>query len=230
MKNYTYTYEPEPGEDFRHAAEEAKEMALVWAKNVRFDFNGITCIVSESTNLDYLWRYFQDAFIMDWKEVGPDCEAEYTPDIQTELTRRNQEREEKRIREVAEYNRKESEARQAFNAKVEGISFEVSNPELWQKGLSNNQDPYGACICEYAEGWAKLMQMEMANGIPLVDCAERTSFEMGFLGITGFMYGAAVSVLSACWKHGEALRKWHNKEYGHDGDGVVNPAILTIPS
>ena len=42
------------------------------------------------------------------------------------------------------------------------------------------------------------------------------------------MYGCAVSILSQCWKYGEELRKWHNKEYNYDGDGVVNPAVLTI--
>lgn len=26
----------------------------------------------------------------------------------------------------------------------------------------------------------------------------------------------------------EFLRKWHNKEYGYDGDGVVNPAVITV--
>lgn len=47
-------------------------------------------------------------------------------------------------------------------------------------------------------------------------------------GITGFMYGVAVSILSQCWEYGEFLRKWHNKEYGYDGDGVVNPAVITV--
>jgi hypothetical protein len=37
-----------------------------------------------------------------------------------------------------------------------------------------------------------------------------------------------VSVLVHTWKHGEALRKWHNKEYGHEGDGVVNPAVVNF--
>lgn len=72
------------------------------------------------------------------------------------------------------------------------------------------------------------MQVEMSKGKTLKDVAEKTSFEMGFLGTTGFMYGAAVSVLSQCWKYGEELRKWHNKEYNHEGEGVVNPAILII--
>lgn len=42
------------------------------------------------------------------------------------------------------------------------------------------------------------------------------------------MYGMAVSILSQCWKYGEFLRKWHNKEYGYEGDGVVNPAVMTV--
>ena len=55
-------------------------------------------------------------------------------------------------------------------------------------------------------------------------------------GITVYMYGCAVSVLAKAWKHGEALRRWHNKEtqIGTEGDranesgGVLNPALLTI--
>lgn len=42
------------------------------------------------------------------------------------------------------------------------------------------------------------------------------------------MYGCAVNILAQCWKYGEELRKWHNKEYNYNGNGVVNPAVLTI--
>ncbi|WP_239255521.1 hypothetical protein [Listeria ilorinensis] len=42
------------------------------------------------------------------------------------------------------------------------------------------------------------------------------------------MYGAAVAALAHCWKYGEELKKWHNGQYGHEGDGVVNPAIITV--
>jgi len=41
-------------------------------------------------------------------------------------------------------------------------------------------------------------------------------------------YGCAVSILSQCWEYGEYLRKWHNKKYDYDGDGAVNPAIMTV--
>lgn len=61
----------------------------------------------------------------------------------------------------------------------------------------------------------------------IVENAEKLSHEADTEGITGFMYGCAVSILAQCWEYGEELRKWHNKEYDYDGDGVVNPAILT---
>ena len=62
----------------------------------------------------------------------------------------------------------------------------------------------------------------------IIDNAERCGFKADEEGITGFMYGCAVNILSQCWEYGEYLRKWHNKEYNYDGDGVVNPAIMTI--
>lgn len=62
----------------------------------------------------------------------------------------------------------------------------------------------------------------------IVDNADKLSNEADVEGITGFIYGCAVSILSQCWKYVEFLRKWHNGEYNYDGDGVVNPAILSI--
>lgn len=93
-----------------------------------------------------------------------------------------------------------------------------------------NKDPYSRRCVTYAEDWGRLMQAEMAKGKALKDIAEPTSHQADTDGITGFMYGAAVSMLAECWVHGEELRRWHNKEYGHEGDGVVNPAVMTIRS
>lgn len=47
-------------------------------------------------------------------------------------------------------------------------------------------------------------------------------------GITGFIYGCSVSILSSVWKYGNELRTQHNSKYDYQGDGVVNPAVLTI--
>lgn len=62
----------------------------------------------------------------------------------------------------------------------------------------------------------------------IVDNAKQLSYEADKGRITGFMYGAAVSILSKYWEYGECLRKWHNKDYGYDGDGIVNPAVITV--
>ena len=68
----------------------------------------------------------------------------------------------------------------------------------------------------------------MTEGILTKEVMDSTSSEADGEGITGFMYGAAVSILADCWKYGEQLRKIHNKNYGVESEGVVNPAVLTV--
>ena len=107
----------------------------------------------------------------------------------------------------------------------------------WQKGLDNNKDAYGAAVYQYAQKWAELMEDELGAGRKLEDIAEDTSraADMG-IGITGFMYGCAVSILSKVWAHGEQLRQWHNlktqiRDEGvraNASGGVLNPAVLNI--
>ena len=96
-----------------------------------------------------------------------------------------------------------------------------------------NSDGYSRAFSTYAERWAEMMEEKIEASSDdvmkvIVDNADKLSYEADEEGITGFMYGCAVSILSQCWKYGELLRKWHNGEYNYDGDGVVNPAILRI--
>lgn len=98
---------------------------------------------------------------------------------------------------------------------------------------NKNTDPYGHACFTYAERWAKMLENAIENSTDepmkvIVGNADRLGHEADIEGITGSMYGAAVSILSQCWKYGEELRKWYNKEYNYEGDGVVNPAILTV--
>lgn len=99
--------------------------------------------------------------------------------------------------------------------------------------FDKNSDPYGRRCFTYAEDWAEMLEklIENSNEDPLkviITYAEETGHKADYDGITGFMYGMAVNILSQCWEYGEYLRKWYNKEYDYDGDGIVNPAILTI--
>lgn len=226
-----YKLETGAGDHFQKVAERAKEIASMEnfkGDAVEFDFNGVKCVVNKTTNLEWLWRDYTNAHRMDWKVIGADCVPFYEPEVQAELERRNKEAEEKQEQQRKEWEAKDKAEREAFEAKTKGIEIELSDVEGWNDWKSKNTDGYGAAIFEYAEGWAKLMQVEIARGKKLIECAEPTSFQLGFLGITGFMYGAAVSILAKCWKYGEDLRKWHNKEYNHEGDGVVNPALLSV--
>lgn len=106
----------------------------------------------------------------------------------------------------------------------------------WENGKKNNTDPYGSAIYKYAEEWADIMEAEITNGARVEDIARDSSHEADTAGLTGFMYGAAVSILSNVWKYGEALRNWHNldTQIGNEGEkankegGVLNPALMTI--
>lgn len=97
-------------------------------------------------------------------------------------------------------------------------------------------DPYGIRIMTFAVDWANVMEREMAKGKTIPQCAQAAEREADTDGITGFMYGASVSVLAECWEHGDTLRRWHNKDIqlGTEGDRanengtVLNPALLTV--
>ena len=115
--------------------------------------------------------------------------------------------------------------------------MEYANKAMWDEGFAKNDDPYGRAVYVYAERWADLMEAEMAKGATLEDCVKQMSraADEG-VGITGFMYGCAVSILAGAWKHGEALRRWHNldTQIGTEGEkankegGTLNPALLNI--
>lgn len=95
-----------------------------------------------------------------------------------------------------------------------------------------NSDPYSRACFTYAERWAELLEKEIEESDKdtkevMKQYAEKYSHDADIEGITGFMFGMAVQILSLCWEYGEELRKWHNKEYDYEGEGVVNPAILT---
>lgn len=223
-----YKLDASIGNDFNSVSKKAKEIAKEKSVTVEFEFNTIICLVDANTNLDWLFRDYMNAHTMEWKTIGFICLPEYDKETQTKLDNRNNSAELKRKKQREESNKREEKEKSVFNKKVEGISIELKDTDGWKDTVDKNTDPYGKCAVDYAEGWAKLMQVEISKGKGIIECAERTSHELSFYGITGFMYGCAVSMLSNYWKHGEELRKWHNKEYNHEGEGVVNPAVLTI--
>lgn len=109
-----------------------------------------------------------------------------------------------------------------------------TDSEGWEKTVERNTDPYGAATVSYANAWAQMMEGLINQGSLLKDIAEECSQLADTEGITGFMYGCAVSILSQCWKYGSDLNAWHNGKYGEQGEeatksgGTINPAVLTM--
>jgi len=228
-----YKLDTSAGNQFQKVAEQASQIASMpnfKGDAVEFEFNGIICLVTAKTNLELLWRDYANAHRMEWKTVGPDCLKQYTKEIQDDLDRRNKLAEEREEQQRREWEAKDKAERKAFEAKVKGIDLELSDAEGWQKARTANSDGYGSSALDYAEGWAKLMQVEISKGKSIAECYEYTQKGLGFLGITGFQFGCAVSTLSQTWKYGEELRKHHNQKYGisEDKKGTANPALMTL--
>ena len=115
--------------------------------------------------------------------------------------------------------------------------MKLRDEKTWKKYVEvNRDDPYGRRCVTYAEEWAELMERKISEGAKLEDIAKSTSHEADTDGITGFMYGMAVSMLSRCWQDGERLRRWHNidtqikdeGEKANEKGTVLNPAIINI--
>jgi hypothetical protein len=117
-----------------------------------------------------------------------------------------------------------------------GEKMKITNTEQWELVVKNNPDEYGSAIVRYAESWADLMESKIEERFAIEDIAEETSHQADTEGITGFMYGCAVSVLAQIWEYGGELTRWHNKDIqiSNEGDlanengGVLNPALINI--
>ena len=182
---------------------------------VCFEFNGVT-----------VWHEASDLPVSEAKRVGY-----WTPERAAEQALREQEAE-------AEAERKSALIKQALEAyPFELCPAEAERPSDYAAYKEkNSQDGYSRGIVDYGEAWAALMSEAIANGSTVAKAAKETSGMADVGGITGFMYGCAVSALAKFWIHGEALRHWHNvdAQIGDEGDkanesgGVLNPALLSI--
>lgn len=136
--------------------------------------------------------------------------------------------------EAAEENRRLIEEEE--KKPLATFSFAHDKEDDWQSWVDANEDPYGKAIMRYAARWASMMEAKISEGDELEKIADKTSHEADIEGITGFMYGAAVSMLSQVWIHGEQLRQWHNiktqfhdeGEKANESGGVLNPALLNV--
>lgn len=221
------------GDSFSRVAEKAKAISENKNRIVEFEFNGVNCLVNKTTNLDWLYRDYSNSWTMEWKTVGPICVEEYDTETKSILFGRRKADEEKQQERTKELEKRDAQQKEKADAIIDGVVLQIitgKEKEYEEYVAKNSVDGYSRGVVDYAEYWAKLMQVEIGKGNAIAEIAEDSQKHLSFLGITGFMYGCAVSALAHFWVHGEELRKWHNKEYGvkEDNGGVVNPAIFTI--
>jgi hypothetical protein len=93
--------------------------------------------------------------------------------------------------------------------------FDITNQPLWESLIEANKSEYGMASIRYVARWAALMEQRLkVDGATVATIAEQTSNDADIEGITGFMSGAARSILVQVWRHGEELRLWLEQRRG----------------
>ncbi len=106
---------------------------------------------------------------------------------------------------------KRERADKKTQTKVQAEPFETSSIPAWNNYRDLNSDSYSNAVMEYAEIWAKLMQIELRTGAKLTkELADLLSDQADVLGISGFQFGCAKNCLYAYWKYGEELGAAYN--------------------
>lgn len=226
------------GSEINDTIDEAIAMAFISETPVAFEFNDVKVTVHGKSNNELIyrdWNRAMNGYIP--KKVGPDPKAELSAEELASDSRIEAKNEQRRQEAREKYMAEIEAKKKALQSKLQGASeMEFANEALWNETVAANQDDYSKGILDYASRWAKLMQVEISGGKTVAEVAQSTSSEADVDGITAFMYGMAVSILSNTWKHGEELRRWHNldTQLGNEGEkaneegGVLNPALLNI--
>lgn len=212
------------GDEIRSTIGQAIAEANKHDEPVGFDFNGVNVVVDKNSSADLIYRDWNrglKGYLGKEATVGPHPSVDLTQsekESDSQIEAENEER--RRIRSEA-YEKQQREKELVLQGALGNAGpMEFSDAEGWKRCVDANQDDYGSCVIRYADKWARLMQVRLDSGETVAECAEKMSRLADDEGITGFMYGCAVQMLAKCWKHGEALRRWHNKEtqIGTEGD------------
>lgn len=178
---------------------------------VKFSFNDVVVNVVPDSDPELIIRDYHRALsgYID-KNVGPNPKPVLSNKEKANDARIKAENDRRHKQEHAEYEAKATANREAVEAKLTGApGMEPLDEDLWQSLKDANPQEMGQEeALAYAERWARLMQMEMANGKKLEDVADITSYEADFDNISGSMYQFALSALIGYWRYGHGLRRW----------------------
>lgn len=203
--------EPTPGSEISSVIQTAIHVARKENETVEFVFNGVSVTVDgESDPLLILrdWGRGMDGCLGDKPSVGPHPPTELSPE---EIAKDAAIRKEKDRRLIAfqksiEQNY-ESKMMRLQDALKSATPIQLKDTDAWRRFLEDNQDGYVRRAMRFADDWARLMQQEIDRGQTIAQCADATARLADDDGITGAMYGFALSILGMCWVHGDELIK-----------------------
>ena len=203
------------GDEINHTISAAIKEAEKHGEQVVFNFNGVDVVVDSLSDPKLIYRDWERGlcgYLGENPTVGPHPKRELSAEEVASDATIEAEREKRRAEQRASSDKQKKELVLALQLALGNAGpLELSDAESWQKTVDANKDAYGRRVVRYAEEWGRLMQVRIESGETVAKCAEAMSHLADDDGITGFMYGCAVQFLATCWKHGEALRRWHNK-------------------
>lgn len=200
------------GDEITNTIRKAIEVAKQHDDQCSFEFNGVAVVVAGDSDAELIhrdWNRGLKGYLGENAIVGP-----YPPpSLSPEALARDAaaEAEDAKVRaDSAAKAKQEADARADLLQRLlaKAPDMDVSDTALWAKCREKNQDAYGGRIIRYAEEWARLMQLSMQAGSSIEECAEKNSRIADDDGITGYMFGAAASILMQVWRHGEELKRW----------------------
>jgi hypothetical protein len=222
-KCVTPQHEPQPGSTILKDCGVISGAAKALGENVVMEFNEVLITAKPGDEPEDLAKYYSD-----------ECNRRHEAYISTPEYKERQAAAEKAQQE------KEDKLAAALAKAPAEFSYSEGGEEKWNTCKSVNSDGYGSGVVRFAHRWARLMEAEIANNPNSSGVISFSAKDLSHLadneGITGFMYGAAVSILAQVWKHGDELRRWHNldTQIGNEGEkanesgGTLNPACLSI--
>lgn len=198
-----------PGSEIHTVIADAIRRAEKIGDQCQFDFNGVTIIVDSDSDPELIHRDWCRAlygYLGKSPSVGPFPSVQLSSEEierDREVEERNQKRREDR---QAEYAKEQRQKELVLNSELLAAGrLEIRDQESWNKVVKVNTSPYGKRTVTFAEQWGRLMQVRIAKGETVAECADECSHMADTDGITGFMYGAAKAILVKCWKYGDGL-------------------------
>ena len=177
---------------------------------VSFLFNDVVVRVARDSIPSLIirdWERASNGYID--REVGPYPDVTLTPEqlaSDASIQASNEERWEQQQRKWQE---EEERKRLLVEEQLVGRPpITLRDPERWQVFVDKNQDFYGKGVVDFATQWGRLMELRVEQGMDVLEAAKATESEADTFGMSGFSFGAALSMLREMWIYGDQLENY----------------------